>query len=102
MHKITDVRYSSQFIVLADGVYMGRQWVTRLGDANSRIGYRHPGMGKLNGSANVAFADGHVEGIPGNCFPRTQGGSVSLLAAQSDNLGSGPTIYADPERALGY
>src|SRR4051812_42266748 len=47
-------------ITVADGVYAGRQRDTRLGTTNSRIGYRHP-----NNTANVAFADGHVEVIPG-------------------------------------
>jgi prepilin-type processing-associated H-X9-DG protein len=67
-------------VVVSDGVYMGRQKVTRLGDANSRIGYRHPGLNRRDGSANVAFADGHVEAIAGNRFPtaleNTDGRSV--------------------------
>jgi prepilin-type processing-associated H-X9-DG protein len=101
LHKLSSIRHPSQFIVLADGVYMGRQSVTRLGDANSRIGYRHPGMSKANGSSNVAFADGHVESITGDSFPRATGGSVPLSLSRQDNLGSGPTIYADPEAVLG-
>jgi len=101
LHTTAAILHSAQLVVLADGVYMGRQSVPRLGDANSRIGYRHPGMNLINGAANVAFADGHVEAIVGNDFPRAQGGNVTLNQARQDNIGSGPMIYANPDVALG-
>lgn len=100
LHKTTNIRRSSGLIVLADGIYMGRQSVTRLGDTNSRIGYRHRGMGRKLGAANIAFADGHAETITGDRFPRAIGGSVTLQTAREDNLGGNPTIYADPDRSL--
>lgn len=91
------IKRPSQLIVLADGVYAGRQRDNRIGTENSRIGYRHGGK---NPTANVAFADGHVEPIAGMSFPRAKGGSVTLDIARQDNLGSGPTVYANPEEAL--
>lgn len=100
LHKTTNIRRSSSLIVLADGIYMGRQSVTRLGDTNSRIGYRHRGMNQAHGAANVAFADGHAETITGDRFPRATGGGVTIQMAREDNLGANPTIYADPERML--
>jgi prepilin-type N-terminal cleavage/methylation domain-containing protein/prepilin-type processing-associated H-X9-DG protein len=98
LHRLT-CRRPPQLIVASDGIYMGRQAVTRLGDVNSRIGYRHPGMGRLDGLANVAFADGHVEPIAGDRFPRAlnSSDSASVFADKKlENL-SGPTIYTDPE-----
>jgi prepilin-type processing-associated H-X9-DG protein len=95
-HKLTSPR-CSEFITASDGVYMGRQSVTRIGDTNSRIGYRHPGIGRQDGMANVAFADGHVEPIVGNKFPRSISSSDSpalLLEKKGENL-SGPTVYSD-------
>lgn len=89
LHRSTAFRHPSQFVVVSDGIYMGRQTVTRLGDANSRIGYRHPGMNRKDGAANVAFADGHVETITGDAFPRA--------GYHDDNIGAGPTIFAHPE-----
>ncbi len=99
LHKNSQITKSSRMITLADGVYMGRQSVVRLGDANSRIGYRHPGMGLLRGAANVAFADGHVETITGTCFPRAVSASDSASVQadkRAENL-SGPTLYANPD-----
>jgi prepilin-type processing-associated H-X9-DG protein len=83
-------------ITFADGVYAGRQRDTRLGTTNSRIGYRHP-----NSTANVAFADGHVEQIPGNKFPRGTGGAATMAEVQEDNYPDRPTVYLNPERTLG-
>jgi len=59
-------------IVATDGVYMGRQSVTQLGNANSRIGYRHHGSRSPSGkntSTNAVFADGHAEPIDTTQMP---------------------------------
>ena len=88
----------SRVIALADGVYAGRQRDVRLGTANCRIGYRHPGG---VGTANVVFADGHVEGIAGDKFPRGTGGSATLTELQADNCGPA-TVFADPGKTLGH
>jgi prepilin-type processing-associated H-X9-DG protein len=94
--KTARFRRPSRLIALADGVYAGRQSDTRISVVNSRIGYRHP-----NNIANAAFADGHVEPISGNNFPRAVGGTVTMADAQRDNFADNPTVYANPERALG-
>lgn len=101
LHKMIS-RRPARFVVVSDGIYMGRQSVTRLGDTNSRIGYRHPGMNVLEGLANVAYADGHVERILGDKFPRALGrnDSADLIAEKRlENL-SGPTVYEDPEKVF--
>jgi prepilin-type N-terminal cleavage/methylation domain-containing protein/prepilin-type processing-associated H-X9-DG protein len=70
----------SALIVATDGMYMGRQSNTRLGEQNRRIGYRHPGdrfTATVNGVtitfsntvSNAVFADGHASPIPNNQFP---------------------------------
>jgi prepilin-type processing-associated H-X9-DG protein len=87
-----------RLIAIADGVYAGRQRDVRIGTANLRIGYRHPGG---VGTANVVFADGHVDGITGNRFPRGKGGSATLDDLRADNRGPA-TVFADPEKALAY
>jgi prepilin-type N-terminal cleavage/methylation domain-containing protein/prepilin-type processing-associated H-X9-DG protein len=85
-------------IVACDGMYMGRQTVTRLGEQNRRIGYRHPGRSvtaNVNGVnmtfdktvANTVFADGHAEPIHNNDFPHgnvpgENSGKYSLLVDQ--------------------
>jgi prepilin-type N-terminal cleavage/methylation domain-containing protein/prepilin-type processing-associated H-X9-DG protein len=94
--KITKVRRPSELVVLADGVYAGRQRDVRLGVTNSRIGYRHPGSVPR---ANVAFADGHVSAIDGASFPRGAGGTNPPAEVRTENL-SGPTVYADPLSAV--
>jgi prepilin-type processing-associated H-X9-DG protein len=96
-HKMASIRSSADFIVLADGVYMGRQSVDQMGDANSRIGYRHPGLGTLHGAANVCFADGHVATIAGNRFPCAVGSAHPNALQQNIQ---GPSIYADPTSLL--
>jgi prepilin-type N-terminal cleavage/methylation domain-containing protein/prepilin-type processing-associated H-X9-DG protein len=105
LHKTGEIHGSpSLFIVAADGVYMGRQSVTQLGQANSRIGYRHPGVVIINGvttklgSANALFADGHVEAIAGNAFPQALSSSDAAAVRQAKSIANltGPTIYADP------
>lgn len=85
-------------IAAADGVYAGRQRDNRIGSTNCRIGYRHPG-GK--GTSNTVFADGHVKGIEGTKYPRALGGSKAPAVIAEENKHGEPTVYANPERALG-
>jgi prepilin-type N-terminal cleavage/methylation domain-containing protein len=70
----------ASLIVASDGIYMGRQSVTRLGEQNRRIGYRHPGaklVVNVNGTStpfsdtvsNSVFADGHAEPVNNNDYP---------------------------------
>jgi prepilin-type processing-associated H-X9-DG protein len=69
-------------IVATDGIYMGRQSVTRIGESNRRVGYRHPGksltmtisgtlMTFSNTVTNAVFADGHAEPINNNDMPHS-------------------------------
>lgn len=87
-----------QLIAVADGVYAGRQRDNQIGMANSRIGYRHAGK---NGTANTAFADGHVRPIGGKEFPRALGGSNVPADVRDENINGKPTVYANPEKVLG-
>jgi prepilin-type N-terminal cleavage/methylation domain-containing protein/prepilin-type processing-associated H-X9-DG protein len=105
LHKTTYIFRSSLLIVLADGVYMGRQSVDELGMTNSRIGYRHNGTKGANTRANVAFADGHAESLNSNQFPcayalTSKDMGVTTLAQQELLNMSGPTVYANPSTAL--
>ncbi|MFB3891582.1 MAG: prepilin-type N-terminal cleavage/methylation domain-containing protein [Phycisphaerae bacterium] len=86
-------RRTANLIVLADGVYAGRQRDNRIGSTNCRIGYRHPGG---VGMANAVFADGHVEAIAGDKFPAGTGGSVALDAVITENTSGPYTVYANP------
>lgn len=86
----------SSLVVLADGLYAGRQRDNRIGMTNSRIGYRH------SSEANVTFADGHAEPIDGHVFPRAAGGSNVLTEVQQENRHGQPTVYANPRKSLGY
>jgi prepilin-type processing-associated H-X9-DG protein len=101
-HKMTSIRDASETIAFADGVYLGRQSVTQLGQANSRIGYRHPGMGLPNGTANVAFADGHVARVQGDEFPQSfsSSDSGSVLATKMAQNTSGMIVYMDAATAV--
>lgn len=107
LHKTTNIKHSSLLIVVADGVYMGRQTVDEVGMTNSRIGFRHSGPTGANTVANVGFADGHVEALAGNQFPCAYAksssssylGHTTLLQQEVINL-SGPTVYDDPSGAL--
>lgn len=100
--KQTKLRRPALVIALADGVYAGRQRDARLGSTNSRIGYRHgKGTSAGNSFANVLFADGHVDAIAGDRFPRAAGGTVTIEMAKLDNMAGQPTVYANPERTLG-
>jgi len=93
--KTSRFRKPSKLIVLADGVYAGRQSDTRIFVTNSRIGYRHPKQ-----RANVIFADGHAEAINGNEFPRAAGGTVTVADSRNDNYGEKPTIYSNADRVF--
>jgi prepilin-type processing-associated H-X9-DG protein len=108
LHKSTNIKHSSLLVVIADGVYMGRQSVDQLKMTNSRIGYRHIGPAGANTQANVAFADGHVESLTGNQAPCSyakttsyagNGGTTTLAQQEQINL-AGPTVYPDPAAAL--
>lgn len=87
--KATAFARPSALIVLADGVYCGKQAQNRIGTTDSQIGYRHPGG---VGTDNANFADGHVSSICGDVFPR--GGN------RTDNFGP-YTLYANPQSFFG-
>jgi prepilin-type processing-associated H-X9-DG protein len=90
-HKMSALLQASLVVVMADGVYMGRQSVTN-GESNCRIGYRH------HNTANVAFADAHVENIPINGFPETtssKDSAATYASKRAINLGH-CTVYEDP------
>lgn len=104
LQKINKIRRPAQTIVLADGIYAGRQGDVRVSDSKVRIGYRH----KLSGqpSANVAFADGHAEPLPNSRFPRAYDtgavnpDALTMAIPRLENFGSNPTLYASPEQSL--
>jgi len=91
-------RRPGQLVALADGIYAGNQEATRPEDAKRRIGYRHERA--RDPVANIGFADGHAAPLAGARFPRKLDSGVSLDDARADNLGDGPTLYADPLRDL--
>ena len=95
--RSTVFRRPSLLITVADGLYAGRQRDNQIGTINCRIGYRHPGK---QGSANAAFADGHVQAIGGKEFPRAKHSSNPIAEVRAENLNGNPTVYADPEKAL--
>jgi prepilin-type processing-associated H-X9-DG protein len=108
LHKTTNIKHSSLLVVVADGVYMGRQSVDQLNMKNGRIGYRHPGPAGANTVANFAFADGHVEALSGNQVPCSysktsgyagNGGNTTLAQQEAINM-TGATVYDDPASAL--
>jgi prepilin-type N-terminal cleavage/methylation domain-containing protein/prepilin-type processing-associated H-X9-DG protein len=108
LHRTTNIRHSSQLVVVADGVYVGRQSVDQPGMKNCRIGYRHSGTTGANTVANVGFADGHVEALAGSHFPCSYAknssysgnlGSTTLAQQEAINM-NGPTVYDDPIGAL--
>jgi len=94
LHTTSRIRHSSRMVVLADGVYMGRQSSTQIGQNDARIGYRHRGPKGNYTISNVGFADGHAEAIDGFSFPQAK--STNNPNAAAENL-SGPTLYASPE-----
>ncbi len=69
----------------------------RIGRANCRIGFRHPGGA---GTSNAAIADGHVQGIEGNKFPRAFGTGNDPAEVIEENSHGKPTVYANPDRSL--
>jgi len=79
----------SSLLVLADGIYAGRQAQSRLGDQYHRIGYRHKGLG-LQTLTNVAYADGHADSIDSSVMPR---------AKTDDAYVGNITFYANPQAA---
>ncbi len=101
LHKL-GTRRPAQLVVVSDGIYMGRQAVTRLGDADSRIGYRHPGLTRPDFLANVAFADGHVDPILGDRFPRAlnRSDTAAVVNEKKTENFCGPTVYANLEAAF--
>jgi prepilin-type N-terminal cleavage/methylation domain-containing protein/prepilin-type processing-associated H-X9-DG protein len=108
LHKTTNIKHSSRLIVVADGLYAGRQSVDAIGMNNCRIGYRHSGTKGQNTVANAGFADGHVESLTGDQFPCTYAkttsyaankGTVTFAQEEANNL-NGATIYADPDGVL--
>jgi prepilin-type processing-associated H-X9-DG protein len=94
LHSTARIRHSSRMVVIADGIYMGRQGSTQIGQNDLRIGYRHRGLKGPNTISNVGFADGHAEAIDGFSFPQSK--STSNPNAAQENL-TGPTLYANPE-----
>ena len=99
LQRLSDFREPARLIAFADGVYAGNQEIPRYGQRNSRIGYRHSrGSGA---QCNIAFADGHATPIESDAFPRKYVPNVAGLtvsAVRLENLGAGPTVYANPAR----
>ncbi|MFT3789400.1 MAG: prepilin-type N-terminal cleavage/methylation domain-containing protein [Tepidisphaeraceae bacterium] len=104
LQKMSNIRHPTQLIVLADGIYAGRQGDVRATDAKCRIGYRHRNGKKL--VANIAFADGHAGPIFNDNFPRSydtgadNADAKTLTIPRQENLTGNPTVYANPEAAL--
>jgi len=95
----TAIRRATQTIVLADGIYAGRQKDCRFGDTNARIGYRHK-VGNQP-SVNIAYADGHAEPLESSRMPRAKGAAgTTPEQIQAENLGGNPTFYANPDAVL--
>ncbi|HTL29295.1 MAG TPA: type II secretion system protein [Tepidisphaeraceae bacterium] len=110
LQKINKIRKPSLTIVLADGIYAGRQGDVRMADPKVRIGYRHKlkassvaNTAAAQPSTNVVFADGHAESLTSNQFPRAYDTGADNVDAQSkiiprlENLGGKPTLYANPD-----
>lgn len=95
--KLSNARHPTQLIALSDGLYAGKQGATRLGDKDSRIGFRHSGAIP---TACIGFADGHAGVIAGDAFPRRAGDGLTVDQVRDENLGLNPTVYADPEAYL--
>lgn len=108
LHKTSSIRRSAALVVVADGVYMGRQSVDQAGMTNSRVGFRHPGPAGRNTLANAAFADGHAESMPTSQFPCSlaltssyaKNNGSTTLTQQLQLNGTSYTVYADPRQAI--
>ncbi len=100
LQKISHIRHSSLTIVIADGIYAGRQGDIKITDAKNRIGYRHTLAGKV--AANVVFADGHASSLTSDEFPRAWDvqNVPSKTQLRPENMGGRPTCYANPEVSL--
>lgn len=81
-----------------NGVYAGRHRDSKVGTANSRIGYRHPDKG--GGSVNSSFADGHARNIDIVAFPRGLGPANDFAVVREENLSGKDSVFANPEKAL--
>jgi prepilin-type N-terminal cleavage/methylation domain-containing protein/prepilin-type processing-associated H-X9-DG protein len=110
LQKINKIRKPSLTIVLADGIYSGRQGDVRVTDPKVRIGYRHKltravvaQSPQAQPSVNIAFADGHAESITSSQFPRAYDSGADNVDARSkavpraENLGGNYTLYANPD-----
>lgn len=93
--NVNTIRQPNRLVTLADGLYAGKHGSNRLGSTDCRIGYRHRHDGAE--AANTAFADGSVEFVRGDLFPRAPGGGVTAATVRQEQSG-GPTIYADMQR----
>ncbi len=96
--KVSAFMRPSALVTVADGVYAGRHRDNKIGRANSRIGYRHPGKG--GGAVNAAFADGHARVVSADEFPRGLGAGNTLDEVRAENQGE-ITLYSNPEKYLG-
>lgn len=101
LNRLHQFRNPARLVAFADGVFAGNQHAVRPGETGLRIGYRH---GSSKNAANTSFADGHVEFVAAVQFPRKDDPGLTAQQreeARRQNLGTGPTIYAHPERWLG-
>ncbi|MDB5325206.1 MAG: hypothetical protein JWM57_775 [Phycisphaerales bacterium] len=103
LQRITNMRRPTQTIVLADGIYAGRQGDIKITDtANCRIGYRHKSGGRP--AANIAYADGHAGMLTTDEFPYAWDVQNDALRSKASlvaqNTGNSPTCYANPEAVL--
>ncbi|MGE3180718.1 MAG: prepilin-type N-terminal cleavage/methylation domain-containing protein [Phycisphaerae bacterium] len=97
-NRLSQFREPSRLIALADGLYAGNQEKVRVGDRDSRIGYRH--LINNEPAVNIALADGHCEKLASDDFPRKYVVGMDLEELRNENLGAGPTTYAHPARDL--
>ena len=109
LQRISKIKRPAQTIVLADGIYSGRQGDVKFSDFNAtlasnnmRIGYRH---GARTGPAcNAAFADGHASPVTSDDFPYAYDKQNVAKRKRADvlaqNVGNSYTCYADPDAEL--
>lgn len=99
-NRMHQFKTPARLIAFADGIFAGNQHAVRPGDTGQRIGYRHGGSQK---SANVSFADGHIGALAATNFPRKDHPGLTTAEraeVRRQNLGTGPTVYANPEKFL--